>query len=361
MVLMLSISLTQASVPIAAFARELRVGITGSEPFVIRDGGRYEGISLDIWKEIAEIESLQYKIISQPNPKASLESIARGQLDVAIGPISITPKRLKDTKIDFTQPYFISHVGILTKEENPSLWSRIKPFFGVAALSSVVVLFFSLLIVGNLIWLAERHRNTQQFPAQYLRGVSNGMWFALVTLTTVGYGDRAPVTPLGRWIAGVWMIVTLIAVSSITAGLASAFTISLARIKAEGFTDAADVRGASMAVVTGTTSVRLGDDYKARTKSAANLDEAIALLKEGQVEGVIFDTPALQYYLQQNPDGGLKMAPLLLATEPYGIALSEDDPLRKVLDVAVVELQRQGRTKEIKERWIDADNQRASP
>ncbi len=307
------------------------------------------------------MEGLEYKIISQPNPQASLASIARGQLDVAIGPISITPERLKDTKVDFTQPYFISHVGVLTTEENPSLWSRIKPFFGVAALSSVVVLFFSLFIVGNLIWLAERHRNHQQFPPQYLRGVSNGMWFALVTLTTVGYGDRAPVTAVGRWIAGVWMIVTLIAVSSITAGLASAFTISLARITADNFTDAADLRGASMAVVTGTTSVKLGEYYKAKTKSAASLDEAIALLKEGAVEGVIFDTPALEYYLQQNSDAGLKIAPFLLATEPYGIALQEDDPLRKVLDVAVVDLQRQGRTKEIKERWIDADNQQTSP
>ena len=44
--------------------------------------------------------------------------------------------------------------------------------------------------VGSLIWLAERRRNAEQF-AEPLAGIGSGMWFALVTLTTVGYGDKA--------------------------------------------------------------------------------------------------------------------------------------------------------------------------
>ena len=67
-----------------------------------------------------------------------------------------------------------------------------------------------LFVVGNLIWLAERRRNADQFPRQYLKGVGNGMWFALVTLTTVGYGDRAPLSKTGRAIAGVWMVMSLL-------------------------------------------------------------------------------------------------------------------------------------------------------
>ena len=32
------------------------------------------------------------------------------------------------------------------------------------------------------------------------------MWFALVTLTTVGYGDKAPITRIGRSLTSVWMV-----------------------------------------------------------------------------------------------------------------------------------------------------------
>ena len=55
-----------------------------------------------------------------------------------------------------------------------------------------------LVAVGSMIWLAERRQNSSQFPQAVLPGLANGMWFALVTLTTVGYGDKAPVTRVGK-------------------------------------------------------------------------------------------------------------------------------------------------------------------
>ena len=344
-----------------AAARELRVGLAGSAPFAVQNGDSFGGISVEHWKELAAQENLDYTILPQRNIKTSLQAVREGMLDVAIGPISITPDRIKDDNVDFTQPYFISRIGILVPEKDPSLWSRLKPFFGVAALSSVGILVGSLFIVGNLIWLAERHRNSEQFPRHYLHGVANGMWFALVTLTTVGYGDRSPVTLLGRSIAGLWMVVTLVAVTSITAGLASAFTVSLAEISGERFSSPSDLRGASVAVVEGTTSVTLAKRYLARWQAEPTLAKAIERLSAGAVEGVIFDEPALRYHLQQQPDSGLKIAGLRLATEPYGIALQEGDPLMKRLDVAVVRMDRNGRTEEIVEQWFDTALQGSAP
>ena len=185
------------TIPAPAPAQKLRVGVAGSAPFAIEDGDEFKGISVDIWKEIAREQEFEYELIRQPTVLSGLNAVANDELDLLIGPISITPQRLETMKIEFTQPIFFVEIGLVLPSRSPSLWSRVKPFFGIAALSSVFGLCFLLFVVGNLIWLVERHQNSQQFPPKYLSGVGNGIWLALVTLTTVGYGDRAPVTKGG--------------------------------------------------------------------------------------------------------------------------------------------------------------------
>ena len=121
--------------------------------------------------------------MEQPSPKAGIEAVDDGEIDMLVGPISITSRRLAMPGIDFTQPYYLGKSGVLLPMRPPSILSRIQVFFGWAVISSVLVLISVLLVVGSLIWLAERNRNSEQFPRDWLPGISSGMWFALVTLT----------------------------------------------------------------------------------------------------------------------------------------------------------------------------------
>jgi polar amino acid transport system substrate-binding protein len=339
--------------PAALEARPLRVGVSGTAPFVFRDGASYNGISVGVWSDVARQGALDYRLISQPSVEANLQALGDGAIDVAIGPISITPERIAMEGIEFSQPYFYSQIGLLVPARTPTVWSRIRPFFHLAALSSIGVFLLGLFLVGNLIWLAEREKNSQQFPPGYLHGVGNGMWFALVTLTTVGYGDRHPVTLVGRWIAGVWMIITLLAVSSITAGLASAFTVSLAGVGADDFQSAADLKGSRMAVIRGTTSETWAEYYGARMIRTDSLQSAIALVEGGEVQGLIYDIPALKYHLQTHPDKPLRVAGFALATESYGFAFRQGEGLEKPIDVSLLNLHQQGRITAISEAWLE--------
>ena len=333
-------------------ARTWRVGVSGTAPFVIRDGNLTEGISVQVWGEVAQAADLPTRYVPQPSTEENLRALAAGEIDIAIGPISITPARVAIDGIEFSQPYYYSQIGLLMPGKAPGLWSRIQPFFHVAALSSVGVFLLGLFLIGNLIWLAEKGKNSEQFPPHYLHGVGNGMWFALVTLTTVGYGDRSPVTLAGRWIAGVWMVITLLAVSSITAGLASAFTFSLTAAGTDAFRSTADLRGSKLAVIRGTTGERWGRYYGARLVKTASLDEAVALVRSREIEGLIYDTPALKYHLQTHPKQDLRLANFPLATESYGFVFRKGYGLEKPIDVALLNLHQDGRITAIREMWL---------
>ncbi len=335
--------------PLLAQAEKLRVGVAGSPPFVINDNS-FKGISVEIWQELASLEELEYQLIPQDSVASSIDSITKGELDLVIGPISITSDRLE--KVAFTQPYFLARIGLLIAGDRPTIWSRVRPFFGLAFISSVSLLVVLLFVVGNLLWLAERRRNTEQFPENYWHGVGNGMWFAVVTLTTVGYGDRTPVTKAGRIIAGVWMVFTMVTVSSLTAGIATTLTLSLSNQRVAGFSSPENIKDTRIAVVKGSTGERLAKRYGARISQAQNLVNAINLLKLDEVDGVVFDVPAIQYYLHNNPRDNLKLSPVYFASEAYGFMISPDSPVIKDFDVRILEMKENGKIKEIGSKWL---------
>ena len=69
-------------------------------------------------------------------------------------------------------------------------------------LISVLVLFLLVLFLGSV---AEYFLERDVQPATF-GNVPSALWWAVVTLTTTGYGDAVPITPLGRLVAGIVMI-----------------------------------------------------------------------------------------------------------------------------------------------------------
>jgi voltage-gated potassium channel len=69
-------------------------------------------------------------------------------------------------------------------------------------LLSVLVLFLMVLFLGSVAeYFLERDAQPQTFGS-----VPAALWWAVVTLTTTGYGDVVPITPLGRMVAAGVMI-----------------------------------------------------------------------------------------------------------------------------------------------------------
>jgi voltage-gated potassium channel len=87
-------------------------------------------------------------------------------------------------------------------------------------LGRVAIVAVGVVFIGSLVaYYAERHVNSE------FATIGDSLWWGIVTLTTVGYGDIVPQTATGRW-AGVTIMVTGIAVLGLLSGsLASFFRI----------------------------------------------------------------------------------------------------------------------------------------
>ena len=70
-----------------------------------------------------------------------------------------------------------------------------------ALLASFLILSSLILTMATLMHLAERGAQPDRYGT-----IPDAMWWAVVTLTTVGYGDVVPITPLGKIIAGLTAI-----------------------------------------------------------------------------------------------------------------------------------------------------------
>ncbi len=73
-----------------------------------------------------------------------------------------------------------------------------------ALLACVVILASLVLVSASVMHLIEHQAQPEKFGT-----IPDAMWWAVVTLTTVGYGDAVPITALGKFVAGVIAILGL--------------------------------------------------------------------------------------------------------------------------------------------------------
>jgi voltage-gated potassium channel len=106
--------------------------------------------------------------------------------------------------------------------------------------------FVALGLLGAIVMrLADPHN----FPS-----VGLALWWAIQTITTVGYGDHVPTTGIGRLVAGVDMVVGVSFIAFLTAGVTST-VIQRADAKAEA-DDRARTEQTTQTIVAALTETR---------------------------------------------------------------------------------------------------------
>ncbi|XP_067043929.1 uncharacterized protein [Acropora muricata] len=179
----------------------------------------------------------------------------------------------------------------------------------------LVFILISASLAGVVIWLVERKDNYDQFPKTFLRGTFEGFWWAFITMTTVGYGDKAPRTILGKVLGVFWMLAGLI----ITTMFISIITASLASVSLQG---RSDLRGVKVSVVNHSVEHKLGIREIANVKVLPNTAKVFQTVIDGHVEGALVDVHGLKHHFNSLIKHNIQVGSILKNHVGYGAILS---------------------------------------
>ncbi|MGC6453824.1 MAG: ion transporter [Candidatus Puniceispirillaceae bacterium] len=113
----------------------------------------------------------------------------------------------------------ISHYSTALEDLIAAIRSE-KSAFGAALYLFCIALFAS----SSLMYVVEHQAQPDNFSS-----IPTTMWWSLITLTTVGYGDVSPVTPIGKLVGALTAIMGVCVVALLTGIVATAFANQISR------------------------------------------------------------------------------------------------------------------------------------
>ncbi len=304
----------------------LRIATRHVPPFAIKaSDGSWSGLSIELWRRIADDLKLPYTLEAM-GLQAMLRQLESDSIDLAVAALTVTPQR--EERFDFTHSFHTSGLGIAistTATSNRSWWYSLRGFLSSQVLQLVGLLSGLVLVAALVVWRLERKHNPAHFGGAGLKGVGSALWWAFVTLTTVGYGDKAPITVGGRVVASFWMLTSVVLVSVFTGSIASTLTVSQLESGIEG---PDDLHGRRVATVESSTSEVWLRERGIDPQGFAEVADALHALTENRVDAVIYDAPILRY-LSTSTSTGFAVLPGFFERQSYAFGMPEGHPLRE--------------------------------
>ena len=315
----------------------LRVAASVLPPCVIESNQSLAGFSIDLWDAIADEldQTYETELVSFAE---KLDSVKSNEADVAIGCVTITGTR--ESELDFTHPVANGGYQVVSL-----ISSSLIPTFSDTSLQMLGLLLVFVVVFAHLIWLSERgHPSIRD---AYFPGVFEAVWFSIVTMSTVGYGDIAPKQWLGR-ISTVLLILTGVTAFGLIFGQFAADAIE-DRVQ-HPVSSIQSLQKYRIGTKTDTETVNFLESLGIQPQGYNTISDASEAMRRGEIDIVIHDSLAVADLVSKSDD--------MLITGPtfsphyLGIALRQGSELREPINQAILKLQQNGLYESIYSRWF---------
>ncbi|MGV8130626.1 MAG: transporter substrate-binding domain-containing protein [Candidatus Pacearchaeota archaeon] len=327
-------------------ADTLIVALNASPPCVIASEPP-TGFEVELIQQVAELmgHEVEFYLTSFDSVWAD---VYEGRADLAMATTTITSAR--EVAFDFSLPYFDSglSISVLAKNE-PSIISGIKNLLKIDNLKLLLYVFEFLLVVGILIWFVELFDKDTAFGLNPLKGILRGFYWASTTVTTVGYGDLAPKTFIGRLISVMTQWVGIGIAGALIASIAGSVFTQQAQSTIK---DYHDLKGKRVATLLHTHPVDILRGLKAEVIETSSIDSCFLLLENKSVDCVVYDTPIILNYVRTTGSGKFTTIAGIFDPQYYGILFPRNSPYREDANRALLSLKENGSYKQIYSKWF---------
>lgn len=296
----------------------LLVAYAQAAPFIIKSEDRLSGINVWLWDRISRDLDLNYKLVEM-DFSSMLEALKKQEIDVCINPLTITSER--STTMEFTHSFYASNstIAVVDKGSFSKFIGFIGSFFNRNFLRGILILISVIALFGLATWAFEHRKNPTHFRPGW-RGFFDGMWWSVVTMTTVGYGDKYPKSRGGKVVALVWMFSGLLFVSGLTASVASSLTVMNLENEVQDFNK---FKNKEVGSIESSSSIAfLKDNFFNKVRTYTSVDAGLSDLSEKNIHAFLYDEPILKYRLNnQDQFDNIKLLPIKFDLQLYAFGL----------------------------------------
>jgi ABC-type amino acid transport substrate-binding protein len=336
------------STPAAAVPQRVRVAVLPIASAVEWEGDQPTGVAIDIWHDVTQRIGLEADFVRVETFKHVLDMLARGEVDVGLGPIAITEER--ERLFDLTHPIVHSGLRIVVRQQGASgFLPALRSLFSWQLLELLGTVLLLALASGHLLWWFEHRDNPESFPPQYPRGVWEAIWWIASTVVAGGCDNKHVASGLGRTIAFAWMVGGIVLLAAFTSVLTATLTAEQVAGKIHG---PKDLAGRTVGCQGAAVSVKEVRRRGGVVKEYAKLDEALDALELGALDAVVGENQQMMFLLNQPENTGLKLVGPIFETFDYGFGLPNGSPLRERLNTAILRMREDGTMDRIREQWL---------
>jgi ABC-type amino acid transport substrate-binding protein len=333
----------------------LIIGTKVAPPFAMKSvDGNWSGVSIDLWKEIAKKLNLQYRF-EEDTLEELMDKIKNKNIEIAIAAITATSSREKFA--DFSNGYYTEELSIaIPKCEGTIFKSIFEKLFSYTTLWVLIGIAIVIHIAGFAFWLMERSdrksnktKNSTNDKENEVSRISHGIWWATVTMATVGRGNIVPKTVGGKVVAVIWMFLSMFLVAIIIAAFASLFT----QAEKEYFISSPkDLNKGKIGTINGSFS----DDYLRKRGIIPiyynSLKDALNAIETREVDAVVYDKDLLEYIIQKDFKDSLELSKEHFMPQNYSLIFKEDCNIKEPINRALLEVIESDKWKSIKDKYL---------
>ena len=270
-------------------------------------------------------------------------------MDASGGALTVTAERLRE--VDFSVPYFVTGVGVAVPLRKSLDWIGVAASFLSMPLPLDTPRNSRAGAVGQRDRLAAGAAANGGVRRPPVEGLVCSISWSTQTMAKSST-SVSPKTRPGRLLGAVWTAASVALIAMFTAAITSHLT---ARELSGRVRDATDLHHVRVGTVRDAVAVGYLDREGIRHQDFATIEDGLGAVAAGKLDAVVYDKPILAWLVRQDHPNELQLLGLNLDPLSYAIALPFDSPLRRKLDIALVDTTRSSWWHELVRRYLGAE------